>query len=163
MAEGKATQATLHVTLFGDYRLVYGDVPVTSTNTARLQALLAYLLLHRHAPQPRRHLAFLFWPDSTEAQARTNLRHLLHALFHALPAAERFLWTDTQTVQWRPIGPWALDVAEFETAIAAGQETDLRRAVELYRGDLLPGCYDDWIAPDRERLQAWRSRGPRTT
>lgn len=26
------------------------------------------------------------------------------------------------------------------------------RAVELYRGDLLPGCFDEWIIPERERL-----------
>jgi predicted ATPase len=27
----------------------------------------------------------------------------------------------------------------------------LTRAVEQYRGDLLPGCYDDWVASERER------------
>jgi DNA-binding SARP family transcriptional activator len=25
--------------------------------------------------------------------------------------------------------------------------------MQLYRGELLPGCYDDWILPERERLQ----------
>ena len=29
----------------------------------------------------------------------------------------------------------------------------LFRAVDLYRGDLLPSCYDEWIAPERERLR----------
>lgn len=29
----------------------------------------------------------------------------------------------------------------------------LERAAGLYRGDLLPGCYDDWIRPERERLR----------
>jgi len=24
--------------------------------------------------------------------------------------------------------------------------------MELYRGDLLPGCYDEWILQERERL-----------
>ena len=28
----------------------------------------------------------------------------------------------------------------------------LRQAVECYRGDLLPGCYDDWLQIERERL-----------
>ncbi len=41
----------------------------------RAESLLAFLLLHRDAPQPRQRLAFLVWPDSGEEQARTNLRH----------------------------------------------------------------------------------------
>jgi DNA-binding SARP family transcriptional activator len=28
----------------------------------------------------------------------------------------------------------------------------LSRAVELYRGELLPGYYEEWIAPERERF-----------
>jgi DNA-binding SARP family transcriptional activator len=64
--------------LLGDFRLVYGNELVTSVGTARLQALLAFLVLHRDTPQSRQHLAFLFWPDSTEAQARNNLRQALH-------------------------------------------------------------------------------------
>jgi DNA-binding SARP family transcriptional activator len=142
----------LHVGLLGDFRLHYDERPVTSVNTPRLQALLAYLILHRHAPQARRHLAFIFWPDSTEIQARTNLRHLLHELQHALPNGEQYLLADVQTVQWKPDGPYTLDVANFEEAIAAGKRENLQRAIELYRGDLLPSCYDDWIAPERERL-----------
>jgi DNA-binding SARP family transcriptional activator len=152
MAERDVIPATLHIGLLGDFRLACGESPVTSVNTPRLQALLAYLILHRHAPQARRHLAFLFWPDSTEAQARTNLRHLLHELQHALPDGEHHLLAGTQTVQWLPHGPCALDVAGFEEAIAAGDRESLQRAVDLYRGDLLPSCYDDWILPERERL-----------
>ncbi len=142
----------LQITLLGDFRVVYAGAPLAALHTPRLQALLAYLILHRHAPQLRRHLAFLFWPDSSESQARTNLRHLLHALHHALPDAEQFLTTDSQTVQWRPTVPVTLDLADFEAAVAAGTPADLARAAALYRGDLLPGCYDDWIRPERERL-----------
>ena len=29
----------------------------------------------------------------------------------------------------------------------------LEEATALYRGDLLPSCYDDWIVPERERLR----------
>ena len=152
MAERGVTPATLHVGLLGDFRLHYDERPVTSVNTPRLQALLAYLVLHRQAPQARRHLAFIFWPDSTEIQARTNLRHLLHELQHALPEGEHFVMADIQTVQWRPQGPFALDVASFEEASAADNRENLQRAIELYRGDLLPSCYDDWIVPDRDRL-----------
>lgn len=140
----------LHIRLLGEFSLVYGDQPVTTLNTARLQALLAYLVLHRDASQLRYHLAFQFWPDSSEPQARTNLRHLVHRLRQTLPHAADFLAAEGVTLQWRTDAPWTLDVAEFESAVARGA---LRAAADLYRGDLLPGCYDDWIAPERERLQ----------
>ena len=155
---------TLHVHLLGDFRLVYGEEPVTSVKPARLQALVAYLLLHRDALQLRHHVAFLFWPDSTEAQALTNLRNLLHLLRRALPNADRFLHADAQSLQWRPDAPFALDVADFESALAQAERAEqagdraaaqqaLEEAVGLYRGNLLPSCYADWIQPERERLR----------
>ena len=64
---------------------------------ARLQELLAYLLLHGNAPVSRQQLAFVFWPDSSEGQARTNLRNLWHRLRRTLPEADRLLATDELT------------------------------------------------------------------
>ncbi len=151
----------LTIQLFGEFRLLAGDKPVTEINTARLQSLLAYLLLHRAAPQARQQLAFLFWPDSTDAQARTNLRNTLHLLRNTLPDADRFLQTDAKAIQWRPDAPFSLDVAEFEQYLQTAQKADhptvvrtaLEQAVLLYQGDLLPSCYEDWIIPVRERWQ----------
>jgi len=143
----------LSIQLLGDFRLSYGDQAVTAVNTARLQALVAYLVLHRDAPQSRKHLAFLFWPDTTEAQALTNLRNLLHKLRQALPDPDRFFVADAHEVTWRRDAPFTLDVAEFDTRAQSTTRAALEQAVSLYRGDLLPSCYDDWIAPERERRQ----------
>ena len=146
--------ATLHIQLFGDFHLMLGEVPLTTVRHARERALLAYLLLHRNAPRSRQHLAFLFWPDTGEAQALTNLRNLLFKLRQALPDPDRFLLTEAHAVQWRPDAPYTLDVAAFEAAAAqAATVADLEQAALLYRGDLLPSCYDDWILPERARLQ----------
>src|SRR5690349_2049149 len=106
----------LSIRLLGGFSLIYGDEPITSVNALRLHSLLAYLVMHRDAPQLRQHLAFLFWPDTGEAQARANLRQLLHQLRHALPDADTFLYVDTNTVYWRSEAPFQLDVAEFERA-----------------------------------------------
>ncbi|MGE5603977.1 MAG: ATP-binding protein, partial [Nitrososphaerales archaeon] len=153
----------LHVHLLGGFRLLQEGKLLTAFAQDRLQALLAYLLLHRHTPLPRQFLAFLFWPDSSEAQARTNLRQLLHHLQRALPEADHYLQVENQTLQWRPEAVFTLDVAEFERdAIGAEEATRegrhtvtrkmLESAVQRYQGDLLPGCYDEWIFPERERL-----------
>src|SRR5215212_7708195 len=39
--------AMLHIRLLGDFRLQVGETSVTTLNTPRVQALLAYVLLHR--------------------------------------------------------------------------------------------------------------------
>ena len=158
--------STLRIHLFGDFLLSLDNTPVTTITIPRLQSLLAYLLLHSDAPQDRSHLAFLLWPDSTEAQAHTNLRKLLHQLRQAFSEVEKILSTDKHTLYWQPASanaPWTLDVLEFEELLALVKQTeqtrntpalrqDLERAVHLYRGDLLPNCYDEWILPERDRL-----------
>lgn len=155
---------TLQIALLGNFRLTYDDRPVTGVNSERLQSLLSYLVLHRHSPQPRQRLAFYFWADSGEAQARTNLRRELHHLRQALPDADRFLQSDAKTIEWRQDAPFTLDVANFELAIAQAEDAERRsdsagvraalgKAAQLYQGDLLPSCYDDWVEPVREQLQ----------
>jgi DNA-binding SARP family transcriptional activator len=130
-----------------DLRL--GDRSLPALDSARAESLLAYLLLHREAPQPRQRLAFVLWPDSTEAQARTNLRKVLHHLRNALPDADRLIETGQRTLRWSADAPLWLDVAQFERALAEGRLED---AVEVYAGDLLEGSYDEWLLEERDRL-----------
>lgn len=159
----------LRLHFLGDFRIVSGEEVVSGIDTPRLQSLLAYLVMHSGIPQPRSHLAFTFWLDSTESQARTNLRKQLHYLRRALPDADRFVYADAQVLEWRSDAPFTLDVTEFESAITDAEKVEqdddqallqssLERAVDLYRGDLLPGSYEDWALAERERLRqrvAW--------
>jgi DNA-binding SARP family transcriptional activator len=152
---------TLHIRLLGDFSLTYGDEAVAGVNTSRLHSLLAYLLFHRDAPQLRQHVAFVFWPDTSEAQARNNLRQVLHQLRYALPDFDRFLQVDARTVGWRSDSTFSLDVDDFEHASALADSATgaedkrvaLERAADLYRADLLPSCYDEWIGAERDRLR----------
>lgn len=151
----------LDIHLLGDFRIIHNGQPLTTISADRQQTLLAYLLLHRHAPQPRQQIAFILWPDSSEAQARGNLRTLLFSLRNALPAAAEYIAADTLTVQWCPAATYTLDVARFTEAVSAAKQattdTEAQRwwaqAVDLYQGDLLPGNYDDWLIPFREELR----------
>jgi DNA-binding SARP family transcriptional activator/predicted ATPase len=153
----------LHINLLGEFRLRYDESLVTTVVQARMQAFLAYLLINRDSPHSRQQLAFLFWPDTSESQARTNLRQLLHHLHRALPDADHFLQIEIRTVQWRQESPFVADIADFnhhltEAAAArregrvASERTALEVALKHYSGELMPACYDDWILPERERL-----------
>ncbi len=137
-----------HARLLGGRSLRLGDEPVM-LDSARAECLLTYLLLHRDGALPRERIAFVLWPDSTEPQARMNLRHLLHTLRRALPEADRFIEVRPRTLQWRAEAPLQLDVALFEQAIADGRLED---AVDAYAGELLEGSYDQWLLEERERL-----------
>ncbi len=151
---------TLHIHLLGGFRLEEEAEMPPALAQPRLQFLLAYLLLHRQAPVSRQQLAFALWPDSTEEQAYSNLLHRLRA---ALPGSERLIRFDRHQVWWQgKDGAW-LDVAAFDAALAAAAATEevadlpraciaLEDAAALYGDELLPTCYDDWIAPERERL-----------
>lgn len=157
-------QPVLTVRLLGSFDAQYGDMPVATLHTGRLQALVAYLLLHGDSPQPRQHLAFQLWPDALESKARNNLRQLLFQLRLTLPDADRFLAISGATVAWRRDDAQLVDVHQFETAWSQAQAAEqvgdaassrhwLEAAVAQYGGELLPACYDDWIQPDREHLR----------
>jgi DNA-binding SARP family transcriptional activator/predicted ATPase len=156
--------AVWRIQLLGGLRLIYRDNAVTTVNTNRLQALLAYLALHTGMLQSREHIAFLFWPDSTETQARTNLRQLLHHLRSALPEGAQFIETDSQTILWRATPDCTIDVADFENAAARAEEAarlgnaasaikDFEQASLLYGGDLMPGLHGEWAEVERNRLR----------
>jgi predicted ATPase/DNA-binding SARP family transcriptional activator len=139
----------LHINLLGGFRLTFHGSLIPGLESQSLQRLLAYLLLHRASPLSRQQIAFLFWPETSESQSRTNLRHLLHRLRAAWPEASQYILADGQFLAWNPDAPFMLDVAEFEHASAA---ESWQQAVDLYGGDLLPDFYQDWVIAERERL-----------
>jgi DNA-binding SARP family transcriptional activator len=140
----------LEIRLLGPFLLTWKNEQVIDFHSARLQSVLAYLLLNRDAPVSRRQIAFEFWPDSSETQAFSNLRNLLTQLRCVLPNASSFLSTYEGTIQWQPNSSFLLDVDRFNKA---AEECDYMQAVRLYEGDLLPNCYDDWITPERTHLR----------
>lgn len=150
----------LTIQLLGSFQMTGGGQPVTGMDQLRLQELLVYLVLRRGRPVPRRSVAFLFWPDSNEKQALTNGRHLYHRLRRAIPDAGRVLAADDLMMQWRDDPGCRVDVLAFEAALArangaadpAERAEQLQRATVLYGGELLPGCYSDWLLVERERL-----------
>jgi predicted ATPase/DNA-binding SARP family transcriptional activator len=96
----------------------------------------------------------LLWPESTPDAARHNLRTALSSLRRQLEppgfVPGSVLCADRNGIELNQRAV-TTDIADFEAALEQARdgdgETALLRAVELYRGRLLDGCYDDWIMP----------------
>ncbi|MEW6154510.1 MAG: AAA family ATPase [Actinomycetota bacterium] len=151
--------AGVEVHLFGELDLRRGGAPLPTVGSPRARSLIGLVVLHRSGlPRPR--LAFLLWPDSTESQARTNLRKLLHHLRRDCPEVADLVEVTAGSVRWRrEVGAW-VDVEAFEAAVSEASTVPgdpapvaaLRRAADIYTAELLEGCYDEWVVEDRQRL-----------
>ncbi|NMH97926.1 ATP-binding protein [Pseudonocardia acidicola] len=153
----------LEIRVLSEQRVVGGPASGGRPPSSRALALLAYLVLHAGAPQARSRLAGLFWPDSGESQARTNLRRELHNL-RSLLGDDPSLVVESASLRWQDTPSCRVDVRVFaverEAALAArsAQDRDGRllhaeAAIAEYRGELLPGMHDDWVHDQRERLR----------
>ena len=107
----------LRFKLLGGFDARRDDTPLPRLQQERLQSLLACLLVSPNGVIERRELVHRLRPDTTDAQARTNLRTLLTRLREALPEPERFLALDALTAGIRADVPIATDVTAFEEAV----------------------------------------------
>lgn len=152
----KALRPLFKLYLLGAFRLESATGAI-SLPSRKVQSLLAYLVLHREE-HAREKLATLLWGDSPDSQARDSLRTALKHLRQHISAD--ILIADRETVGINPDFPMWVDAKEFEgvnpqsevSAAAQSQLGNHKSQIELYRGDLLEGFYDEWILPERERL-----------
>jgi DNA-binding SARP family transcriptional activator len=139
----------LSVHLLGRVAVMWGDSVARALTVGPLLRFLASMLLRPGVPIARTAVAFTLWPDSSEAQARTNLRKAIHQLRQDLPDHERFVEIDGSSLRWRPDAPAEVDVVRFLAACNSGDD---RAAVAAYGGSLLPELYDDCVLAERARL-----------
>ena len=83
----------LHVSLLGDQTITDDRTGSVRTRSSRTIALVGFLVAHAGSSQMRQRIAGLFWPDSTDAQALTNLRRELHHLRQVLAEEPSFVVT----------------------------------------------------------------------
>ncbi len=151
----------LHLSLLGEQAISDGSASLRS-HSSRAAALVAFLVTHAGSPQARQRIAGLFWPESTDAQALTNLRRELHHLRQIL-RAEPSLVVTPRDLCWRDTETCLVDLRIFDierqaaaSAAAAGNDAEViargTAALAQYKGDLLPGQYDDWLIDVRAEL-----------
>lgn len=157
--------------LGGGLRLCHGDRTLTRLETRKAEALVAYLALHKHRSHPRDALARVLWPDEDPEATRPRLRQTLALARRTLeppPAAPGSVLAADRAEVGVVRRAVATDVEEFEAALREAEKSPpdgdtpgvaswrvaaLRRAVNLYKGDLLAGHEAEWIAPERDRLR----------
>lgn len=154
----------LTIELFGHLAVRHSDQEVTRFRTQKTASLLAYLACSMGRDHPREELIELFWPEVEMEAARSSLRTSLASLRRQLEPpdapANSMLIADRQAVRLNP-ETVETDTGAFESALqrAARAETAaekveaLSQAVELYRGPLLPGYYEDWVLNARQRFE----------
>ena len=153
------------VRLLGDVQAASGTRAITRWPSRAVAMLLATFALDPQRAHPREELIERIWPGVAPEAGRNRLRQALSALRALLepaggPAGDVLL-ADRAVVRVAP-GALDCDVHRFEHHARAGRLED---ALAEYRGELMPGYYDDWVVAERERLAAIHGRlatvGPR--
>lgn len=161
--------STLRISLFGKFDVRYGEHRLIGLDAHKGRELFCYLLLYQDRSHPRESLADLLWGDHPTAQSRNYLRKALWQLQSTLDAQTdsvkgQFLLIESEWIQLHPQADIWLDVTIFEQVFSLvhgipgrdllqEQVQALRDAVELYRGELLEGWYQEWCLYERERFQ----------
>jgi len=147
----------LEIRLLGGFDLLSDGKALPRIATRKARSLLAFLVVHADRAFSRDALAELLWSHLDRTRALNNLRLALWAIRRVV---EPYLEVDADTVRFRAVN-CSVDVAEFERLARRGLRAQgreraefLRQAVELYRGGLLPGFYDEWVLQYQERLEA---------
>jgi serine/threonine-protein kinase len=133
-----------------------GELGAVLARPKRL-ALLAYLALSSPRGFQRRDaLLALFWPEIDEEHARASLRKAVHVLRQALGPGV-VVGRGDEELGLASEAIWC-DVVAFEAALKEGRPAE---AMELYRGELLPGFFvadaapelGQWLDAERARLR----------
>jgi DNA-binding SARP family transcriptional activator len=158
----------LSVKLFGSGQAQIGDNSLNGFPNQYACLLLCYLLLNKPHPQNREKLANQFWSGLPHQTARKYLRNALWRLRLSFQNAgeplEKYIFISEDSISFINKADTWLDIDIFDQTVnqvlkapdeGIGKEQirALEDAANLYVGDLLESCYDDWCLYDRERFR----------
>ncbi len=153
---------TLQIALLGSFQVALDGQLVTTFESDKARALLAYLAVEADRPHRRESLAALLWPQMPAAAARGNLRHALSNLRHAIydhNAVPPFFHITRQTIQFNRDSQHSLDAAVFlHPGSSRPSRQEYSEMVANYRGEFLaglslPDCttFEEWVVVKREQ------------
>lgn len=157
------------IKLLGPGQIYYDGKAIKGFPEKQYCLLFFYLLLDRQVSHTREQIATVFWRDEPPAKARKNLRHSLWQLSQSFQSVggslEDLLTIQRYSINFMKTKAYRLDIDILEEAsqcsvanssqdISPEQVSMLEAAVDVYKGDLLDGVYEDWCLYERERLQS---------
>ncbi|RPI29294.1 MAG: hypothetical protein EHM70_15855 [Chloroflexota bacterium] len=167
--------AHLALSVLGDMEIFIDDAPISSFESDKVRALLAYLAVESGHSHRRDSLVGLLWPDFPEQSARHNLRQALFNLRLVLgdhTAQPPYLIITRDTIQFNRESDYSLDLDPFNEVFSAWEANQNREGddgaapvsqledmVNLYRGAFLQHFsvddsaeFEEWILVKREAL-----------
>jgi predicted ATPase/DNA-binding SARP family transcriptional activator len=165
----------LSLGVLGSLQISVADTPVTTLESDKVRALLAYLAVEADRPHRRETLVGLLWPEFPEQSARHNLRQALFNLRLAIgdPSAKSpHLLISRDSIQFNQASDYSLDLALFNQYFNTCEKNlshciedcsvraeQLGEMVKLYRGEFLQqfflaDCaeFEEWTLVQRENL-----------
>src|SRR4051812_18732131 len=140
--------ASVRITLLGGFVVVVDGAVVTLPWRLRKAKTLVKLLALRTGHRIHRDvLVDQLWPDADPSVGANNLHQALHAARRVV-GAQRLVLSDDLVVLGGD-GGVSVDVDEFDgaaaRAVASGAVEELRAALDMWSGELLPeDLYEDW-------------------
>ena len=147
--EAERISCSRRVWLLGGLQVEHNARPL-AVRGAKLQTLFALLALHPGQNYTRDILADRLWADVAPTQARRAVADALYRLRQSL--GEGWLVTDGNLVQLRAGADLWVDVRAFEGLAAQDGLNAALAAAEIYRGELLPELFTEWIVARRAAL-----------
>ncbi|MFP5245274.1 MAG: response regulator [Thermoanaerobaculia bacterium] len=147
----------LSICVLGEFSAIDYRGNALSIGNRRTQALIVYLALKIGGKTSLSELgALLFGDPGAEGAVREVIRDLRYALRY-LP--HEILIDDGTTIRFNRTAV-EVDARKFEELLASPSKNSIRKAADIYRGNLLEGftsgfrAFDDWLA--ERRLTYWR-------
>jgi predicted ATPase/DNA-binding SARP family transcriptional activator len=146
---------SLEIFLLGQFKLTANNLAIELPSRPA-QSLLAYMALNAGVSLRREKLASLLWYDATEANARSYLRQALWRIRKSLESGSLqwgdYLQISEISITFNEHSDYWLDVDQLLERTEGRPLEAIIEDVGFYRGELLPGFYDEWVSLERDRL-----------
>lgn len=157
---------TLNLAFLGGFDVRLAGTLITAFASDKDRALLAYLAVESEKPLWRENLAGLFWPETSEKQARHSLSQALYSLKTLLKDETNWTPLDLtpKTVQFHLDEHGWVDVHQINQLVLGCKRHQpepqpvcpaclgrQEQAIDLYRGEFLAGL----VLPDCEAFEDW--------